>query len=123
MALPWLAILAKSIPWVELVRRAPDILESSRRLLDRNPMPAQPLQPGDQPAAGAGQRHAQLLERVAALEAREAEQAQVVAQMVAQLDGLTTGLTVLAARNRLLILIVTVLTIVVIVLSAALLLR
>ncbi len=95
MALPWLSVLAKNIPWAELVRRAPDILEGSRQLLDSSRKlgqrtPASSRQSGEQ----------QLLDRVAALEAREVEQARVVEQMAEQLDGLMGVVKLLAWQNR-----------------------
>ena len=117
MAWPWLAILARNIPWVELARRAPDILESSRRLLDKSrgleAHGEQSTAPGTPPSVE------QLRERVAALEAREVEQAQVVAQIAEQLEGLTDVVKVLGARNRLLRYVVGVLVIAVAALAIA----
>lgn len=116
MAWPWLTIIASNIPWVELMRRAPDILESSRRLLDKSRRLDEHAPEGRQ---GSQQ---QLHDRVATLEAREVEQAQVVAQMAEQLEGLSVSVKVLAARNRLLLYVVAVLTIAVLALITSLLL-
>jgi hypothetical protein len=113
MAWPWLAIIARSIPWVELARRAPDILAGSRRLLDKSRTLQDHTPPPDARAA-----ERQLRERVATLEEREIEQARVVDQMAEQLEGLTVSVKVLAARNRLLICIVVVLAIAVVVMAA-----
>lgn len=96
MAWPWLTVLAKNVPWGELVRRAPDIVEGSRQLLDssrklgQRPPPSGPQGGGDQA----------LQARVAALEAREVEQAKVVEQMAEQLDGLTAVVKLLRWQNR-----------------------
>lgn len=100
MAWSWVGLLARNVPWGELVRRTPDIISASRKLLDKS---------GEQgEAAGRVSDEApapdpkELEERIAALEARDAEQARLIAQMVEQLQGVTGGLEVLAARNRLL---------------------
>jgi hypothetical protein len=116
MAWPWLTIIASNIPWVELMRRAPDILDSSRRLLDKSRRLERHAPQGTQ---GSLQ---QLHERVATLEAREIEQAQVVAQMAEQLEGLSVSVKVLAARNRLLIFVAGALTIAMLTLIVMLLL-
>jgi hypothetical protein len=92
---PWLTILAKNIPWGELVRRAPDIVEGSRQLLDSSRKLGQRT-PGSAQQSG----EQQLQARIAALEAREVEQAKIVEQMAEQIDGLTAVVKVLAWQNR-----------------------
>jgi len=94
MAWPWLAVIAKNVPWVELARRAPDILAKSRELLEES----RKLRT---PGSGAATSE-ELTRRVEALEARDAEHARLLAEMVEQLQGLTAGIEVLRARNRLL---------------------
>ena len=114
MAWPWLTIIASNIPWVELMRRAPDILDSSRRLLDKSRKLEHPAPPPDAQTA-----ERQLHDRVATLEAREVEQAKVVQQMAEQLEGLTVSVKVLAARNKLLIYIVVALVVTVLVMAVS----
>lgn len=94
MALPWLTIIAKTVPWVELVRRTPDILARSRELLEAS---RRPRQPG---AGDAGEL--ELVRRIEALEARDAEHARIIAPMVEQLAGRTDAVQVLMARTKLL---------------------
>ncbi len=98
MAWPWLAIIAKTVPWVELARRTPAIIAASRNLLN-NTWEAAATQraPHDAPDAQ------ELNDRIAALEQRDEAQAKLVAQMVEQLQRITDGMEVLAVRNRLLI--------------------
>ena len=96
MAWPWLAVLLKNVPWVELVRRSPDILARSRELLEQSMRPRQgPPDVVDAPSAD-------LVRRIEALEGRDAEHARIIAAMVEQLSGLTDAVQVLTARNKLL---------------------
>jgi len=95
MAAPWLAILVKSVPWVELARRTPEIIEGSRRLLEKSRSVAE--------SQSRSPRHAtveELTDRVRLLEQRDVEHAKVLEQVVAQLKGLTDALEVLETRNR-----------------------
>ena len=94
MAWPWLAIIAKSVPWVELARRTPDIIARSRELLEESKRP--------RPLSGGNASDEELVRRVEALEAKDAEHARLIAPMVEQLSGLTDAVQVLTARNRLL---------------------
>jgi hypothetical protein len=96
MAWPWLAIVAKNVPWAELVRRAPDILARSRELLEES------RRPRPKPAPALESAPAELRRRIEVLEARDAEHARIIAPMVEQLQGLTEAVQVLTARNRLL---------------------
>jgi hypothetical protein len=96
MASPWLAIIAKSVPWVELARRAPDILAKSRELLEESRRLKAVDGPQGQPTLE------DLRRRVVALEQRDAEHARLLAAMVEQLEGLTEGVRVLTARTKLL---------------------
>ena len=110
MAWPWLAIVARTVPWGELVRRTPDIIAASRKLLEKNKTPE---------AVETDTAHTEttdhLRNRVDTLEARDEEHAKIIEQMAEQIQGLTVGLEVLAARNRLLIWVVGALAVVLVV--------
>jgi len=95
MSWPWLAVIAKNVPWVELARRAPDIWAKSHALLEQS------RRQGAAPAAG-GTTPEDLSRRIEALEQRDAEHARLLAEMVAQLQGLTDVVQTLRARNKLL---------------------
>lgn len=97
MALPWLTIVARSVPWAELVRRAPQIIAASSQLLDkRNAAGQRAAEPPGEPDERDLQR------RIAALEDRDAEHARVFEQLAQQTQDLSVGLEVVAARLRLL---------------------
>jgi isochorismate synthase EntC len=97
MAWQWLGVVAKHVPWGEIVRRTPEILAASAGLLERQKALAQRRK---DPAQGSKveQLETQLLE----LKARDLEHAEVIEQMAAQLRELSIGMEVLAARIRLL---------------------
>lgn len=96
MALPWWSIVARSVPWAEVVRRAPDIIAASSQLLDkRRPGPRSAVPPDE-----ADERD--LERRIASLEDSDQEHARVFAQLAKQTEDLSVGLSVLAARLRLL---------------------
>lgn len=99
MAWPWLAIIAKTVPWAELARRTPAIIAASRELLNS----AQEAGAATDRASLRAHDPRELDDRIAALEQRDEENAKIVAQMVEQLQRITDGLEVLAARNRLLL--------------------
>lgn len=101
MAWPWLAIIAKNVPWAELVRRAPDIIDRSRKLLKESTR----QQPDVRTDAGS----ADLTRRLDALEARDAEHARIIAPMGDQLSDLTDVVQVLQARSKFLGVVVVVL--------------
>lgn len=105
MPWPWLTIVASNIPWVELARRAPGIVDDARRLLAKS----RKLEHHAQSTAPASA--SELHDRIAVLENREVEQARVVEQMARQLEGLTVSVEVLAARNKVLIYVVVVLAV------------
>lgn len=105
MAWPWLAIVARTIPWTELARRAPDIINASSELLHKR-----------QAAAGKEFRNVpdeaderEMAERIRALERRDAENARLIEQLAKQTRDLSEGVQVLAARLRLLMWVVAVL--------------
>lgn len=99
MAWLWLAAAAKTIPWVTLIRRAPEIIEISAQLL-KNRKVNQAAKRGTariQPEAD------EVLERLKTLETHDQENAKVVEQIAKQLQDLTNSVEVLAARVRVLL--------------------
>ena len=95
MAIPWLLAL-KVIPWGTILANAPSIVRSANALRSRalgrsEPVPATDLQ--------------SLGDRIAALEQRDRESAELLAQLTAQVEALTTAGEVLEARARWLFLI------------------
>ena len=99
MAWTWLSVAAKTIPWSTLIRRAPEIIEASTTLLARRK--------GDQTAKrAAAETESQmdvLRERLDTLEIHDQENAKLVEQIAEQLQDLTNGVEVVAARVRLLL--------------------
>jgi hypothetical protein len=94
MAAPWLALLVKTVPWVEIARRTPEIIEGSRRLLERSRSVAEnQSRPRYQSAED-------MAARIRLLEQRDVEHAKIVEQVVEQLHGLTDALQVVEARTR-----------------------
>ncbi len=89
----------KTIPWSTLIRRAPEIIEASATLLARRK--------GDQTAERAvAETEVQidtLRDRLDTLEIHDQENAKLVEQIAEQLQDLTNGVEVVAARVRLLL--------------------
>jgi hypothetical protein len=90
MAIPWLFAL-KAIPWGTILANAPAIVRSTDALRSRargrpDTRPAHDLQ--------------SLADRIAALEQRDGESAEVITQLTAQVEALTTAGEVLDARAR-----------------------
>ena len=102
MAWPWLVMAAKSIPWTTLIRRSPEIIGASAALL-RKRKTGQPEQPRTTPSEP---KHDELLGRLKNLEVCNRENAEVVEQIAEQVQDLTRGIEVLAARQRVLLVIV-----------------
>lgn len=94
MAAPWLALLVKTVPWVELARRTPEIIEGSRRLLEKSRSVAETQSGGRRMGLD------DLAERIRLLEQRDVEHARIVEQVVEQLQGLTNALQIVETRNR-----------------------
>lgn len=96
MPAPWLTTALKVIPWSVLWAQAPAIIDASRKLWVRaresKSVTATPERPVD--AGG-------IDVRLAALESNEKSQAALLEQIAAQIEGLTLGLEVIAARVRL----------------------
>lgn len=98
MALPWLGMIAKNVPWAEIVKRTPEIIAASKNLLKKTRKPdSNSSEEGD---GEIGEE--KLRQRVESLEAHDQANARLITQIVEQMQGLTDGLEVLATRNRLL---------------------
>jgi hypothetical protein len=93
MGIPWLLAL-KAIPWDTILANAPAILRSTDALLSETK--ARP------PAASRNDMQA-LADRVAALEQRDRETAELLTRITTQVAALTTASEVLEARARLLL--------------------
>ncbi len=88
------------VPWVQIVRLMPSILDVSRELLKlsrRPPAVELPANPGSVPATAA------LEARISALEENERRQAELVTNMADQLAQLTAAVTALHMQTRRLI--------------------
>ena len=108
MAWPWLVLAAKSIPWVALIRRAPEIIEASAALIAKR-RANRTDKTGTAPFESESD---ELRERLKSLEVRNRENAEVVEQIAEQVQDLTHSIEVLAARQRVLLLIVLAVTVV-----------
>src|SRR5262245_43570816 len=84
------------VPWAQIVRLMPTILDVSRELLKRTRR-APPALPEGSSTLPAG---ATLEPRVAALEENERRQAELVTSMADQLAQLTTAVTALHVQTR-----------------------
>ncbi len=94
------------VPWAQIVRLMPSILELSHELLRRT----RRLTPGEAPAPGPGpgpNEHESavtaLEERTSRLEELERNQAELVRNMAEQLEQLTAAATALHRQGRMLI--------------------
>ena len=90
MGIPWLLAL-KAIPWDTILANAPSILRSADTLLSETK--ARP------PAASRNDVQA-LADRVAMLEQRDRETAELLTRVSTQVAALTTAVEVLEARTR-----------------------
>jgi hypothetical protein len=90
MAIPWLVAL-RAIPWGTILANAPSILRSADALRTRTQVRPDNVSATDLQALG---------ERIAALEQRDRESAEVLAQLTAQVAALTAAGEVLEARAR-----------------------
>jgi hypothetical protein len=93
MTLPW-RLAIKAIPWAALLANAPALAESARRLVSDTR-----ARRGSPTSADI----ATLVERIAALEQRDRETVELIAQLTAQNAALTAVAEVLEARVRALI--------------------
>jgi hypothetical protein len=91
MSIPWRLAL-KAIPWDTILANAPTILRSTEALLSETKA---------RPAAAATRNDIQALaDRVAALEQRDRETAELLTRISMQVTALTTAGEVLEARAR-----------------------
>jgi len=100
MALPWLAAL-RIIPWRAILDNAPAIARSASALLSRT---ATPRSDGESPPL-THEAYRLLAERVAALEQRDRETAELLTRVTDQLSDITAATQVLEARSRWLLMI------------------
>lgn len=94
MAIPWLLAL-KAIPWDTILVNAPSILRSADALMSKTSV---------RPDAASRNDIQALAERLAALEQRDTEVAELLTRVTAQVAALTTAGEVLEARARWLLL-------------------
>ena len=87
-----------AVPWAQIVRLMPSILEVSHELLKRTrglPRPATPPPSGERSGA-----RPDLEARIAALEENERRQAELVTRVADQLDQLTRAVTALHRQTK-----------------------
>src|SRR5688572_19665495 len=94
MGIPWL--LLKAIPWDTILANAPSILRSADALRSKTTVRADAASRNDVQA---------LANRIAVLEQRDSEVAELLTRITAQVAALTTAGEVLEARARLLLLV------------------
>jgi uncharacterized coiled-coil protein SlyX len=88
------------VPWAQIVRFMPSILELSHELLRRTRRPPQSEEPARDDKASAT---AALEARIVALEENERRQAELVTNMAEQLQQLTAAVTALHRQWRILV--------------------
>jgi ABC-type hemin transport system substrate-binding protein len=89
MGIPWL--LLKAIPWDTILATAPSILRSADALMSKTRV---------RPDAASRNDIQALADRVAALEQRDSEAAELLTSVTAQVAALTTAGKMLEARAR-----------------------
>ena len=90
MAIPWLLAL-RAIPWDTILANAPSILRSADALMSKTKV---------RPDAASRNDIQALADRIAALEQRDNEVAELLTRVTAQVAALTTASEVLEARSR-----------------------
>ena len=90
MGIPWLLAL-KGIPWGTILATAPSILRSADALVSKTMV---------RPDAAARNDVQALANRIAVLEQRDSETAELITRVTAQVTALTTAGEVLEARTR-----------------------
>lgn len=93
MPINWLAA-AKVVPWMEILKQAPALVSAADRLLSKAKSGGEKVEATSEVDA--------LRQRVAALEARDQENALLVKQLVEQVERLTEVFQILGARQRVL---------------------
>jgi hypothetical protein len=91
MGIPWILAL-KAIPWDTILANAPAILRSADALLSETKVRS--------PATAARNDMQALVARVAVLEQRDRETAELLTRISTQVSALTTAVEVLEARAR-----------------------
>ena len=94
MPASWIAAALKAIPWSTLLSQAPTLIEHSRKLFTRTPSPTESIAP--QPDL-----LAEIRARLDTLDGNARTQAELLRQITEQMQRLTLGLEVVAARTRL----------------------
>jgi hypothetical protein len=89
MAIPWL--LLKAIPWDTILANAPSILRSADALMSKTRV---------RPDAASRNDIQALADRIAVLEQRDSEAAELLTSVTAQVAALTTAGKMLEARAR-----------------------
>lgn len=90
------------VPWAQIVRLMPSILELSHELLRRT----RRLKPGEAPTSVPNENDSAVImleERIGRLEELERKQAELVRSMAEQLEQLTTAVTALHRQGRMLV--------------------
>lgn len=90
MAIPWLLAL-KVIPWDTILANAPSILRSADELVSKTRA---------RPDAASRSDVQALVDRIAVLEQRDRDTAELLTRVTAQVAALSTATEVLAARSR-----------------------
>jgi hypothetical protein len=90
MSIPWLLAL-KAIPWDTILANAPSILRSADTLVAKTTA---------RPAAASRVDVQALADRIALLEQRDSETAELLTRVTTQVAALTTASEVLEARTR-----------------------
>ena len=90
MSIPWLVAL-KAIPWDTILANAPSILRSADALVSKTKAPPNAASRTDVQAVA---------DRIAVLEHRDKETAELLTRLTAQVAALTTASEVLEARAR-----------------------
>ena len=90
MGIPWLFAL-KAIPWDTILANAPSLLRSADELVSKTMR---------RPDAASRSDVQALADRIALLEQRDAETAELLTRVTGQVAALTTAVEVLEARTR-----------------------
>ena len=90
MGIPWLFAL-KAIPWETILANAPSILRSADELVSKTMR---------RPDAASRSDVQALADRIALLEQRDRETAELLTRVTAQVGALTTAVEVIEARTR-----------------------
>ena len=94
MPTPWLAAALKAIPWSTLLSQAPSLIEQSRKLFVRLRVPTDDTPPRPDVLE-------EIRARLDTLDSNSRTQAELLRQITEQMQRLTLGLEVVAARTRL----------------------